>query len=101
MSLLNLCVREIFCQPVDDGRWMRRGVAEEGDIPEPAVTRAQVKGTGGLSYNNHSTGEKNEKMSKKSFSIKINWTLSTNCRKAVMREQLSSYVLTSTHSCYL
>lgn len=101
MSLSDLCVRGISCQPVDDGSWVRRSVAEGGDLPEAAVARTQVKSMGGLSYNNHNPGEKNEKMSKKSFSIKINWTSSTNCMKAVMRRKLSSYVLTSTHSSYV
>lgn len=60
---------------MDDGNWVGRGVAGEKDIPEVAVATAQVRGVGVLSYSSGTSGEKTEEMSKKCFSIKVNWPL--------------------------
>lgn len=64
---------------------------EERDTPEAAVASAQVGGVGGLSYSSGTSGEKNEEMSKKCFSIKINWTIVTSCLE--VGQQLSSNML--------
>lgn len=45
---------------------------EGGDIPEAAIATGHVRGVGGQSYSSGTSEEKNEEMSKKCFSIKIN-----------------------------
>lgn len=60
---------------MDGGKWEGRGVAGKKDTPEVAVATAQVRGVRVLSYNSDTSGEKTEEMSKKCFSIKVNWAL--------------------------